>query len=388
MYKVAVVTGSRSDYSLLYPVMRKFIQDTQVDLAIITTGCRIENTQPLTEILLADGLSIFREISSGVVDDSSASVCQAIATTIQGFSHLFTQYQPDILVVLGDRYEIFAAVQAAWVYHINVAHIAGGDVTQGAIDEAFRHSISKMSSLHFTIHQEARQRVIQLGENPNYVHCVGSPGIDNLMDCPTLHKTALSQQLGIPLSDKVYLVTLHPETLSHLDAGSEAQILVRALEQVDSRISIIVSAANADPGGEKINRLLREFCDTHENTSFVTNLGRIHYVSLLACANLMIGNSSCGLYEAPSFKLPVVNIGQRQSGRPFASNVIKCEFDTQAILESIRKCDNLDSTNCTNPFGDGHSAKRIHDITMEYLAISPMSRLGKTFTSYNLGDVS
>lgn len=388
MYKVAIVTGSRADYSLLYPVMRKFIHDAQVDLAIITTGCQSENAQPLTEILLADGLSIFKEISSGVVDDSSASICQAIATTIHGFSKLFTQYQPDILIVLGDRYEIFAAVQTAWIYQIKVAHIAGGDVTQGAIDEAFRHSISKMASLHFTTHEEAKQRVLQLGENPDNVHCVGSPGIDNLLDCPTLHKTSLSQQLGISLADKVYLVTLHPETLSHLDAASEAKILLQALEQIDSRASIIISASNTDPGGEKINRLSREFCDTHDNAHFVTNLGRIHYVSLLACASAMIGNSSSGLYEAPSFKLPVVNIGQRQSGRPLASNVINCDFDTQAILDSIRKCDDLDCVNCINPFGDGHSAGRIHDITMEYLAIPSMSKLGKTFTSYNLGDVS
>jgi len=390
MYKVAIISGSRADYSLLYPVIMQFKHDARLDLRLIATGCESSNAQSLSEIFQLDGLHRFAEISSGPSDGSSASVCHAIANTVNGFSALFSTFRPDLMLVLGDRYEIFAAVQTAWIYQIPVAHIAGGDVTEGAIDEGFRHAISKMSSLHFTTNNDARSRVLQLGENAEHVHMVGSPGIDNLVNSKRLSRDELSESLKIPrlkTAKNIYLITLHPETLSSLSPSAQVSCVIEALGNLDQDSLVIISAANTDPGGEQINSAFRDYCQTRQNAVFVENLGRLAYVSLLAMANVMIGNSSSGIYEAPTFKLPVVNIGNRQAGRLMARNIINCEFDTQAIVEAIRNSETLDCQTCENPFGDGKSAKRIHDITVDYLDSPASKDRHKSFQSYNLGDV-
>ena len=387
MVKVAIISGSRADYSLLYPVIKAFNADTEVELALIATGCQSDNTQSLSDIFAQDGLCEFANVPSGVVDGSHLSVCNAISTTITGFSRLFSSYQPDIILVLGDRFEIFAAVQAAWIYGIPVAHIAAGDVTEGAIDEAFRHCISKMARLHFTTNADARLRVLQLGEAKETVHLVGSPGIDNLIHCDKLNKTELSALLKINLSHQVYLVTLHPETLTALAPDQQATLLIAALSQLDNEVTLVISAANTDPGGEQINFALRQYAASRKNSVFIENLGRTAYVSLLAIADLMIGNSSSGIYEAASFGLAVVNIGNRQAGRLSPANVLNCEFDTEAILDTIRQAVLLDCGKFENPFGDGHAAERIHDLTIEYIKSSPSLTRRKTFHSYILGDV-
>jgi len=387
MHKVAIISGSRADYSLLYPVIKEFLRDKSLDVSLIVTGCETVNSESLDDIFHQDGLNILAKIRSGSNDGSNASVCNAIALTIQGFSKLFSSYCPDIIVVLGDRFEIFAAVQAAWIFRIPIAHIAGGDVTEGAIDEAFRHSISKMSRLHFVTNKDAKSRVLQLGESKENVHLVGSPGIDNLLHSERLSRDDLGKALSLHLSEKIYLLTLHPETLSYISPKEQVECVIEALKTLPKRATVIITAANADPGGEQINSAFKRFADSRENVIFVSNLGRTAYVSLMALATAMIGNSSSGIYEAASFNLPVVNIGNRQAGRPNSTNIINCDFDTQAIIESIRKCDLLDCQDCENPFGDGNSAQRIHKITIDYLNSRVSKEQGKTFQRYLLGDV-
>lgn len=391
MFKIAIISGSRADYSLLYPVIKRFLGDATVETQLVATGCETANAQSLSEIFLQDGFTSVTTISSGFSDGSYDSVCQAIAKTVLGFSQWFMKNKPHLAIVLGDRYEIFAAVQTAWVYRIPVAHIAGGDVTAGAIDEAFRHSISKMSTLHFTTNEEARQRVLQLGEAFDRVHLVGSPGIDNLLNSPRLDLHELSRFIGhpsLPEYEKIFLITLHPETASALSVARQVECLISALDTLEQDNMIIITAANSDPGGDEINRRLREFVAMHDNAVFVDNLGRVAYVSLLSFASAMIGNSSSGIYEAASFKLPVVNIGDRQSGRLLPKNVINCGFDTQAIIDAIRQCDVLECQSCENPFGDGNSAKKIHSITMAYLDSQQAKEQRKYFQSYRQGEAT
>lgn len=293
-------------------------------------------------------------------DDSAQGISRAIGQTVQRSTVALTRLQPDIIIVLGDRYEILAVVLAAAVLRIPIGHIAGGDVTFGAYDEGFRHAITKLSHVHFTTNPDATARVLQLGEEPWRVHQVGSPGIDAILEADLLSREELEERLSWRFQAHNLLVTLHPVTLQPETGIEQAQALVAALESLPGDVGVIVTGTNSDSEGAEINAVLEGYCSRNAtNTLHVASLGHLGYLSMLAQVDAAVGNSSSGLYEAPSLGTPTVDIGIRQKGRPQASSVIQCDFDTESIIQGIHVALSRGRMNVTNPFGDGHAVEKI-----------------------------
>lgn len=357
---IAAVTGSRADYGLLLPVLRALQAAPQFKLQIIVTGMHLApefgNTWQAIE---QDGFHIDIKVASLVEGDSSQTVTKSIARGVSGCADALQKLQPDLLLVLGDRYEIFAAVQAALIARIPVAHIAGGDLTAGAYDDALRHSITKMAHIHFTTHAAATRRVRQMGEHPEHIHNVGSPALDLLRSMTLLERDALEHELDIKLRARNLLITFHPVTLDTLPSANQFEEVLDALKVLGNDTGLFLTYPNADDGGRALARRLENFVANRDNAVAFQSLGQLRYWSLLAQVNAVVGNSSSGLYEAPSFKVPTVNIGSRQSGREQAASVINCPPRSAAITQAIKHALTMDCARVVNPYGDGHSAARI-----------------------------
>ena len=267
-----------------------------------------------------------------------------------------------MLLLLGDRYEILAAAQAALIACIPVAHIAGGDVTHGAFDDCIRHAITKMAHLHFVTNAKARERVIQMGEKPEQVYLVGSPGIDEIRLTPFLTQEKIEHRLDFRLRQKNIIVTFHPPTLDEVDAAVQFKALLDALDCFKPDTGVIITGANADPRGGEINRLIHDYVKDREYAAEYMSLGQQCYFSLMKLADAVVGNSSSGLYEAPSLGLPTVNIGDRQEGRLKAKSVIDCNPEAGAIRSAIEQAFAMDCSSIENPYGDGHATERILDV--------------------------
>jgi UDP-hydrolysing UDP-N-acetyl-D-glucosamine 2-epimerase len=360
--KVCTVTGSRADYNYLVPVMRLLRNDPAFDLMTVVTGQHLatEGRESLRQIE-DDGFSISTRVPIPLTDDSARAIAHALGTAVMGLADALSDLQPDLLLILGDRYEILAAAQAALLLRVPIAHIGGGDVTIGAFDDSIRHSVSKISHLHFVSHEHARERLIAMGEQPSVVFSFGSPSIDYLMHIPLLSREEISSELRVDAARMLFIVTLHPPTLSN-HAIEECREMLAALAIADRDAALIFTGVNADPGGCAIRQEIMQFCDSHPNARYYESLGAVRYYSALAHARVVIGNSSSGLYEAPSFKVPTVNIGDRQTGRPRAASVIDCSPNSDDISGAIDRALMLDCANVTNPFGDGHAAERIHRV--------------------------
>lgn len=358
--KIAVVTGSRADYGLLVPVMRAIKTDPRYCLQVIVTGMHLSPEFGNTwDTIVQDGFSIDAKLSMLHRENSSIGVTKSIGEGIIGFADTLSQLKPDLMLVLGDRFEIFAAVQAALIARIPVAHIAGGDTTEGAFDESIRHSITKMAHLHFTTNEQARQRVIQLGENSEHVFNVGSPGIDNIHSMTLMTKVELSRALNVPILERLFVLTLHPATLDPMSAKQQCEILFEALSEYSFNTTLLFTYANADTDGKQINTLIDNYVCHHDSAFVFASLGSHRYYSAVACANAVIGNSSSGLYEAPSLGTATVNIGIRQKGRMRAASVIDCDWNVSDIRAAINKATSLNMSDVTNPYGDGHSTEKI-----------------------------
>jgi len=358
--KIAVVTGSRAEYGLLYWVLQDLQQAKDFELQLIVTGMHLAPEFDMTvKVIEQDGLPIARKVEMLLSGDSAGSVAKSMALGLIGFSDALEQLAPDVLLVLGDRFEIFAAAQAAMLHNIPIAHIAGGDTTEGAFDEAIRHAISKMSHLHLVTHEQSAQRVRQMGENPAHIHVVGNPGLDNLHRLKLLDKPALEAALGAPLGTKNLLITFHPVTLEPGEERRQQQELLKALAQLPSDTHCWFTLPNADSGGRALAADLRQWAAGRANAHIFASLGQLRYLSLMALADMVIGNSSSGLYEAPSFKKPTVNIGDRQRGRLAAISVIHCEPSAASIKAALSRGWTLDCSAVVNPYGDGHSTSRI-----------------------------
>ena len=357
---IAVVTGSRADYGLLKPVMQALSNHPLFRLRVIVTGMHLAaefgNTWQTIE---QDGFTVDAKVPMLQAENDTVGVTKSLGTGIIGFADTLSRLQPDLLLVLGDRFEIFAAVQAALVAKIPVAHIAGGDTTEGAFDESIRHSITKMAHLHFTTNEQARQRVVQMGENPAAVFNVGSPGIDHIRALNLSDKPALSATLGIPLLQRLLVLTLHPATLDPMPVAQQCDILFTALETFTPNTTFLFTYANADTDGKTINALIDAYTAQHANAHAFASLGQQGYYSAVACADAVIGNSSSGLYEAPSLGTATVNIGMRQQGRMKAASVIDCSWNIAEIRSAIQQAINTDMSNVINPYGDGHSTEKI-----------------------------
>ena len=360
---IGVVTVGRSDYGIYVPLLHQIQADPELRLHLIVAGMHLSPEFGMTvQQIRADGFRIDEQIEMSLSSDTPEGVAKTIGLGMIGFSQAFARSRPDILIVLGDRFEMHAAALAALPFKIPVAHIHGGEITQGAIDDALRHSMTKLSHLHFVSAQEYARRVIQLGEEPWRVTVSGAPGLDNLRHIQLLTREELFAQFGIPYDEINFLVvTYHPVTLEYEHAEWQTAELLAALKIVN--LPVVFSQPNADTGGRVIARMLADFVDAHSNAYMIHNLGTQGYFSMMAHAAAMVGNSSSGIIEAASFELPVVNLGTRQAGRVRGANVIDVEYPREAVLDGIRLALSpqfrADLRGMKNPYREGEAAQII-----------------------------
>lgn len=364
--KICVVTGTRAEYGLLYWLMKEINDDPALQLQIITTGMHLSPEFGLTyKTIEKDGFQIDEKVEMLLSSDTPVGITKSIGLGVIGFADALNRLKPDIMVVLGDRYEILSAAQAAMIARIPIAHIHGGETTEGAFDESIRHAITKMSHFHFTAAEPYRKRVIQLGENPDRVFNFGAPGLDNISKLQLLEKAAFEKAIDFKLGELSFLVTYHPVTLS--DAGPEKAIdeLFQAIESFPNA-KIIFTKANSDTSGRIINQLIDSFAEKHPiSVKVFTTMGQLLYLSAIKNIDVVIGNSSSGIVEAPAFNKPTVNIGDRQKGRLRAESVIDCAEDMLAIKNAIQKAVSSDFkkmlTKTCNPYGQGNTSSRIKE---------------------------
>lgn len=361
--KICVVTGSRAEYGLLYWLMKEIQNDSDLELQIIATGMHLSPEFGLTyRIIEEDGFVINEKVEMLLSSDSPVGTAKSIGLATIGFADALDRLKPDILVVLGDRYEMLAAAQAALVARIPIAHIGGGDITEGAFDDAIRHSITKMAHLHFVTNEIAEARVHQLGEPSERIYNFGSPGIDQIKRLMLLDRNELQNALDFKFREKNLLITFHPVTLEFKPSSIQFQALLDALSALGSDVGLIFTKPNSDPEGRIIIQMIDDYVASHSNAKAYTSLGQLYYLSAIAQVDAVIGNSSSGLYEAPSFKKPTVNIGDRQKGRLQASSVINCDPDAASIETAINEAFIRDCSDTVNPYGDGNSSSRIYAV--------------------------
>lgn len=363
MRKICVITGTRADYGLLRWVMQGIYDDPTLTLQIIATGMHLSPEFGLTyEAIVNDGFKIDRKIEMLVSSDTAVGAAKSIGLGLIGFADALSELQPDLVVVLGDRFEIFAAVAAALVARIPVAHIHGGEVTEGAFDEAFRHSVTKMSHLHFVATQEYGQRVIQLGEQPNRVFLVGGLGIDNIKRLKLLDRAELEHALDFKFGLKSLLITFHPATLDPANASDQMEELLAALGSLPDT-NLIFTMPNADVAGRGLVHLIEQFVARNSNARAYSSLGQLRYLSCIAQVDGVVGNSSSGLLEVPSLKKGTINIGDRQRGRLQADSVIQCEPERGSIAAALKRLYSADFQltvrGVRNPYGDGGASEKV-----------------------------
>jgi GDP/UDP-N,N'-diacetylbacillosamine 2-epimerase (hydrolysing) len=365
--KVCIVTGSRAEYGLLYHLMKEIQEAPGLKLQIIVTGMHLSPEYGFTyKEIENDGFKIDKKIDILNSSDTPTAISNATGLGVVGFGEAFKKLSPDLIIVLGDRYEIFAACIAAMFAKIPIGHIHGGETTEGAFDEAIRHSITKMAWWHFTAAETYRIRVIQLGEHPQRVFLVGGMGVDSIIKTDLLPKKELEEFIKFEFGEKTLLVTFHPVTLESNTSETQFKELLVALEDLkDTRI--IFTKSNADPDGRIINKLIDDYIFDHPTQAVAfTSMGRLNYLSAMRFVDAVVGNSSSGLAEAPTFRIGTINIGDRQKGRLMAGSVINCEPTKVSINNAIQ---NLYShefqeklKKVQNPYGHGMATKNIMSI--------------------------
>ena len=363
MRKVCVVTGSRAEYGLLRWVMDGISKSDELDLQVCVTGMHLSPEFGSTYLEIEkDGFSIDAKVDSLLSVDSSAGITKSVGLGAIGFSDCLERLKPDLLVVLGDRFEILPAVFAALFARIPVAHIHGGETTEGAFDESIRHSITKMSHLHFVAAEEYRNRVIQLGEQPEKVFCVGGLGIDNILKLNLLSKLELEKSLDIQMNKTNLLVTFHPVTLEDEPSETQMNELFDALDELVNCL-IVFTMPNADTDGKSLMEMINKFAQERSNVEAFTSLGQLRYLSCIKHFDVVVGNSSSGLAEVPTFRKPTINIGTRQDGRLRADSVIDCKLKKCAILKAIERSLSEDFQSklekVRNPYGNGGASNKI-----------------------------
>jgi UDP-hydrolysing UDP-N-acetyl-D-glucosamine 2-epimerase len=368
---ICVVTGTRADYGLLFKLMEKINSDRDLNLQIISTGMHLSHEFGTTYTSIeSDGFVIDKKIEILLSSDTPIGISKSMGLALISFGEVFSELDPDIVVLLGDRFETLCAACTACVACIPVAHIHGGEITEGVIDESFRHSITKMSHLHFTSTEEYRHRVIQLGEPPDRVFNVGALGVDNIQYLKLLDRENLEKTIKFSLGDQCILVTFHPVTLEDNTAGEQFQTLLKAIE-ASPKLKTIFTKANADTGGRIINQMIDDFVTKNIDRSLTfTSMGQIRYLSTMKHVNAVVGNSSSAIIEAPSFKVPTVNIGDRQKGRVKAKSIIDCEPTLESILGALKKAlspefkENLEDL--SNPYEKQNTSKSIKTILKSF----------------------
>ncbi|WP_312504888.1 UDP-N-acetylglucosamine 2-epimerase [Lysinibacillus sp.] len=353
--KICAVTGTRAEYGLLFPLLKKIRQEELFQLQILATGMHLSpefgNTFKQIEY---DGFIIDEKVEILLSADTATSVVKSMGLATIGFADALARLQPDLIILLGDRFEMLAAAQAALIMQIPIAHIHGGECTFGAYDDAIRHSISKMATWHFTSTESHRKRVIQLGESPERVFNVGAIGIENIMNLKLMTKDILFEQLQLDKQLPMFLITYHPETNGETDGIFK---LLKALENY-SNVNLLFTKSNADNGGRRINEAIQQFTLQYRNAKIYDSLGQLKYLSAVKHAEVVIGNSSSGLIEVPYLATPTVNCGMRQEGREQPNSVFNTVLDTEAICRTIEKAKKFNHE-YDRIFGDGQVSEKI-----------------------------
>jgi len=362
--KICIVTGTRAEYGLLQPLMKAIVQNEALQLQLLVTGMHLSPEFGLTyKQIEADGFTIDAKVDMLLSSDTAAGIAKSVGVGMIGYADAFASLNPDWVIILGDRFEAFGAASAAFLAQRPIAHISGGETTEGATDEAFRHAITKMSYLHFTATETYKKRVIQLGEAPERVFNVGAIGIDNIVNMPRLSIAALEQSLNVNLSRPTVLVTYHPVTLEKNTAGEQFKALTDALLHFDD-LQVIITYPNSDADGRIIIDMIQDAVKRHPGHFFAYHsLGQQRYLSLIPHVKAVIGNSSSGIVEVPSFNIPTVNIGDRQKGRIASDSVINVQPNAAAIVAGIEQAFSPAfariCADARNPYGDGKTTERI-----------------------------
>ncbi|MDR0405056.1 MAG: UDP-N-acetylglucosamine 2-epimerase [Oscillospiraceae bacterium] len=380
--KVCVISASRSEYDGLYPLLKRIKDSKNLKLSIVTTGSHLcEEFGNTYKKIEQDGFKISKKIHTLLSSDAASAINKSIALGMISFADYFAENKQDLVVVMGDRYELLSVCVPAANELIPIAHISGGETTQGAIDESIRHSITKFSYLHFVANEEYRRRVIQLGEEPSRVFAFGELSLENISKREFLTKKTLEEKINFSLDKPYVLVTFHPTTLEKNSANWQFEQLLLALDKTDFKI--IFTKTNADKGGKGINKLIDKYVKSNPQKSIAfKSLGRERYLSAMRFSDMVIGNSSSGIYESPSFKIPSINIGDRQKGRVQSEITLNCEPVCDEILKKINKVSGKSFKNklknAKNPYQKNNVSKRILE-TIEYFLIKEEINLKKKF---------
>ena len=383
MRTICVVSGTRADYGLLQWIMHGIRRDPDLKLQVIATGMHLSPEFGLTyREIEADGFMIDRKLEVLTSSDSSLGVTKSIGLGLIAFADAFAQLRPDIVLVLGDRFEIFAAATAAMIAGLPIAHLHGGEVTEGAFDDAIRHAITKMAHLHFVATEPYRRRVVQMGESPERVFVSGGLGVDVIRKTTLLDRANLEASLEFKFGKRNLLVTFHPVTIAKDSGAAQMEELLAALDMLQD-VRIIITLPNADTGGRKLIRMIENFVASHPNAKAFTSLGQQRYLSCIAQVDAVVGNSSSGLSEAPTFKKATVNIGERQKGRLRAASVIDCAPLRGEILAAVAKVytptfqAKLETVQ--NPYGEGGASEVIVETLKK---VDTFSNLTKVFHDF------
>ena len=333
---ICVYTSTRAEYSLLRNLIKKIAKAPSLRLQLLVSGTHLLEGQGMTiDEILNDGFKPDRCIDIDLVDDSPEGICRSMGTAVSEYGKFFAEYKPDIAVILGDRFEAFCCASAARICRIPIAHIHGGEITQGAVDEAFRHSITKMAHIHFPCCEEYRRRIIHMGEQPESVYNVGALGVENIKKLKFMERDELEESIGFKLDKPFFLVTFHPVTLEDNSFEKQFAQLLSALEFYPGH-KVIFTGANTDTGGSSINQMQQHYKRSHPDQCFVVpSLGSVRYLSAMRLCDAVIGNSSSGIFEAPALKIPSINIGDRQKGRIRPESVVDCNPLKKSILDAL-----------------------------------------------------
>jgi UDP-hydrolysing UDP-N-acetyl-D-glucosamine 2-epimerase len=357
--KICFVTGSRADFGLLVWPMRAIQQTKGLQLQLIATGMHLspEFGYTITNIR-EEGFDVDDAVETLLSSDTGVGIAKSVGLGVVGFADAFARLKPDLVVVLGDRYETLAAAQAGMFMRLPMAHLYGGDVTEGVVDESTRHAISKMSHLHFTSNKDSTRRLMQLGEHPSRIHTIGSPGIDAIKRLKLMDRETVGREVGMALGARNMLVTFHPLTIEAGQSINALDELFAALSSLDPEFRLFFTLSNADAEGRALNSRIEAFVSGRPNSIAVASLGQLRYISLMNQVDVVVGNSSSGVLEAPSLNVSTVDIGDRQKGRERASSVFNSAPERNAIVEAISKALIRGRQPTVNPFGDGESSNR------------------------------
>lgn len=387
MKKISILTATRAEYGLLKPIIDKLNSVSELDVRVVVTGAHLSPEFGLTyKEIEKDGILIDEKIEMLLSSDTPAAISKSMGLAMISFADYFEKLKPDMLIVLGDRYETLAVCTAAMNQRIPIAHLYGGETTEGAVDESIRHAITKLSYLHFTSTEVYRRRVVQLGEHPDRVFCVGAVGIENILNRQLMSKDELASSINFNLEKPYAMVTFHPVTLEDNQSQEQFEELLGVCEKYQN-MNFIFTKANADANGRIINKMIDNYLDEHNNAIAFTSLGMTRYLSALKYCEMVIGNSSSGLVEAPCFGIPTINIGDRQKGRLQADSVINCVPTFEGIENAMQIALSRDfkfkAIEALNPYGEGNTSQKVVSRIKEFL-INEKIRLKKKFYDFEV----